>query len=503
MEDTSNIDIFICDDDFNISDDDGDQNDDNAEKDGDNHNESHDSVTILENFDLNDILKEVEDTNSLLDVMDELKNAENNERNINDVIDTTQNNDTITQSLVDNNKTGDFNNIGNSNIDSQQTILYTVHGFTDNTHISQSQEDLVIANKHLLNRSNTEECILNDLPTDAIKEVHSNEIKRKEFISNENTQFQMETEFSDDSNEQMQTVSIKTLKELNKVKCYLNKKERYFSDDCNSLDSGFKSSQPRSSYKSGMDLNSSQFSEIRINESAHCLLSFLSESQFSESTAEIAEEISKILGKLVDKLHEEENYPNFLEDMLEQINMLLDDIYEGNDEGPNTTLLIKIFFSRLFQLLERDATIHRLLLLNRSTHIIHYTLEKIVAILEKSCTAITNDIYELKNVEKAENLCYIFHILEVILKRLKNTNQLSQISIPNSQEDRILKKSSLTDMWRKKWNLEKCVNFEGSAKKNCILTLCSSVLNKIIVQAMDGYSLISYAALQCFNLLQN
>lgn len=44
---------------------------------------------------------------------------------------------------------------------------------------------------------------------------------------------------------------------------------------------------------------------------------------------------------------------------------------------------------------------------------------------------------------------------------------------------------------------------EGTSEKKCVLVNCSNVLNKIIVQAMEGYSLISFAALQCFNLLQN
>lgn len=79
----------------------------------------------------------------------------------------------------------------------------------------------------------------------------------------------------------------------------------------------------------------------------------------------------------------------------------------------------------------------------------------------------------------------------------------SQNSSQLSQDDKILKKSSLTEIWRKKWNMSKVEISEGSSEKKCVLLNCSNVLNKIIVQAMEGYGLISFAALQCFNLLQN
>ncbi|XP_045783276.1 uncharacterized protein MAL13P1.304-like [Maniola jurtina] len=332
------------------------------------------------------------------------------------------------------------------------------------------------------------QCISNNLPNNETKEVISHQEKMKECISNNNTQLDIvrQNDLSDNETDtQSEIVPFKVLEDLSRIKCYLNRNDRKSEGIHNSVDSGFKSSQARSSY-----LSASQYSEVWKNESAHCLLSFVTDSQLSAKTAAIADEISTILGKLVDKLHEEEKYPIFLEELLEKVNSLLNNVYEGNNEESNA-------------LLKRQDVIYRLLLLNRSSHIIKYTIEKIITILEKTTSDIKEDVFELKHTNEAENICYIFHILEVLLKRFKKSNDSSQMSIQNTQDDdRILKKSSLTEIWRKTWNLTKSEVIEGSAKKACVLTKCGEVLNKLIVQAMDGYSLVSFAALQCFNLLQ-
>lgn len=108
---------------------------------------------------------------------------------------------------------------------------------------------------------------------------------------------------------------------------------------------------------------------------------------------------------------------------------------------------------------------------------------------------------EIDCLGKCENICYIFHVLEILLKRYIKKTRQSQTSTQPSQE-RSLKRSDITEIWRKKWNLSKSEVNEGSFKKKCILSICSQILNKIIVSAMDGYTLISFSALQCFNLLQ-
>lgn len=95
--------------------------------------------------------------------------------------------------------------------------------------------------------------------------------------------------------------------------------------------------------------------------------------------------------------------------------------------------------------------------------------------------------------------------METLLKKYTKFSQsfiqstkLSQIQL---QEEKSLKRSNLTEIWRKKWNLMKADVAHKQEKD--ILIDCSDILNKIIVKAMDRYSLVAYAALQCFNLLQS
>lgn len=97
----------------------------------------------------------------------------------------------------------------------------------------------------------------------------------------------------------------------------------------------------------------------------------------------------------------------------------------------------------------------------------------------------------------------MFNILEILLKKyIKNKETFSQCSTQQSQEEKILKKSSISDIWRKKWNPSQKV-FDGSKEKKCVLKVCSEVLNKIVVDCVSSYSLIAYSALKCFNSMQS
>ncbi|XP_072946911.1 uncharacterized protein [Epargyreus clarus] len=298
---------------------------------------------------------------------------------------------------------------------------------------------------------------------------------------------EVDQELLDITDSQAEIVPFKVLEELSRIKAFLTKRDRRQNADGVS-DSGYKSDSQTRNFKSAL-----QSSNIWLNQSAHSLLSYLAQCPLLTKTADITNEISKTLGQLIDRLHEEEKYPSFLEEHLEKVEELLKDIYE-NDTSENI-------------LLKKDEHILRLFLLNKSSHIIKYTIEKITAILEIAHTKLTGDeIFEIDSIHEIENLSYIFHVLEVLLKRIlifKNIS--SQNSTQSSQDEGILKKSSLTDIWRKKWNAKNS-KFESDANvgyKKCVIDQCGVILNKIIVQTMDGYSLISFYALQCFNLLQN
>ncbi|XP_064076136.1 uncharacterized protein LOC135194517 [Vanessa tameamea] len=354
------------------------------------------------------------------------------------------------------------------NIESQ---IFSLNNSRISKHDKELDDQISKNNKIISDRDDTEN--VNYMKVDNL--AISDRIKENLTIDHSSND---SSEISDLTESQAEIVTFKVLEELNKVKNYLNRK-------LTKCDSGYRSFQPRSSGGSA-----SQCSSLWINESAHCLMSFLTTCPLVMSTSEISDDISKVLGKLIDKLHEDEIYPKFLEEILNICNDLLNTIYEGPNYGEN--------------ILNKDEIVQRFLFLNRSLHIIKYSIEKITTILEKTLDNL-NDSFEIQHTDKSENICYIFYILEDLLKRNNRyKNLLSQNSSQTSQDEkRILKKSSLTEIWRKKWNLTKTDICEGALEKKCSLTKCSDVLNKIIVQAMEGYSLISFAALQCFNLLQN
>ncbi|XP_013141987.1 PREDICTED: uncharacterized protein LOC106106009 isoform X1 [Papilio polytes] len=283
-------------------------------------------------------------------------------------------------------------------------------------------------------------------------------------------------------NSQLEIVPFKVIEELNRLKIYVEKKYK----DTDSLsDSGYKSdSQSRSSFGSH-----NQIQDTLVNHSAKSLIDFINNSPLVIASKDIVVEISWVLGRLIDKLYIEEKYFLFLEEIISSIDHLLKDIYEGDyDDG----------------ILQKDDKINRLFLLNRSNHIIKYTIVKITNILEKYLSQLTNDLLELNNITETENLSYILHILECLLKRyIVNKNHNTQISTQSSQEDRYLKKSNISDIWRRKWNSNyKSITNESLVDTKCMEIKCMEVLNKIIVKSMEGYSLISFSALQCFNLLQ-
>lgn len=152
-----------------------------------------------------------------------------------------------------------------------------------------------------------------------------------------------------------------------------------------------------------------------------------------------------------------------------------------------------------------------MVLLNQSLHINEYTIEKIVNILEEFQSKITktDDLYEISNTSHMENLTNLFHILEIILKiylKGKNINISTQRQTQTqlSNEETVFKKSSIVDIWKRKWdpNYKKDDVESGTAEKACVTIKCREVLKKIIVDCMHGYSLVSFAALQCFNYLQ-
>ncbi|CAK1592322.1 unnamed protein product [Parnassius mnemosyne] len=449
----------------------------------------------------------------------------------------------ITEYNLDQNLT--INDPNKDTYDSQQTQLYSFHGFTDNyTHVSQSQsEQMNIPKNHLFkvklksniseNGNETQEkqfenVAETELPHDANLRVNNDELfnltnncqstvvtNKHTIINNNNVNYSdnlnVITDFNqslkqkvtdtqdvvvmdDDEadnvdNSQTEIVSFKVIEELNRIKMFLNKKDKG-SIDGYVTDSGYKSdSQSRSSFKGSMHIP-----DTWVNQSAHCLLNFVKSCPMVLRTREITNEISCVLGRLIDKLHEDEKYPSFLEDVLETVESLLREVHEENNYVEDV-------------IFEKDDKINRLFLLNRSYHIIKFTIEKITTILENFYSQIKDDsLFEINNTAEIENFNYIFYILENLLKRHSVTKaMLSQTSTQTSQDDeKLLKRSSITDIWRKKWNPNYKPDVpQVSVDKKCVEVKCSEILNKIIVQAMDGYSLISYAALQCFNLLQS
>ncbi|KAJ2941758.1 hypothetical protein O0L34_g10562 [Tuta absoluta] len=229
-----------------------------------------------------------------------------------------------------------------------------------------------------------------------------------------------------------------------------------------------------------------------LHQSASCLFHYVTQCPLGNVTQEFVSDIAQVLGRLIDRLHEDEKYPLFIEELLQKVDSLLRELSEDGGTPENI-------------LLEKDETIQRLILLNKSVHILKFSIEKITTNLEKAHSSLTSNVtlFELTNITEVENLRYTFYILELFIQlylKVKDSRQNTQ----SSQETKVLKRSSITEIWRKKWNPElKETKNVGSLEKSCVLSKCGEILNKIIVDCMDGYGLVSFAALQSFNLLQS
>ncbi|CAB3258269.1 unnamed protein product [Arctia plantaginis] len=356
------------------------------------------------------------------------------------------------------------NNINNDNFDSNNEYLDTIQSVGTGRHIEQ-----VIPNQNMENLTKNFE-----------QNIDS---------SQQNTKQISPFEVIEEDTDTIEVIPYKVLEELNKIKMYLRRRDRRMSCDGYSTDSGYKSdSQLRSSNRSAL-----QLSGISINQSAFCLLNHITQCALVGATREITGEMAQTLGQLVDRLHEEETYPPFLEELLDTVDILLRQVYEGQSCDDS-------------ELLKKDEFIQRIMLLNKSIHIQSHSIEKITSILTKFHENITDSsvTYELTNIDQVENVSYLFHILEMLLKKyIKNKGILSQGSQLSQDEDKILNKSSITDIWRKKWNPNFKDNSAGSREKRCVLKSCSEILNKVIVDCVNSYSLVAYSALRCFNSMQS
>ncbi|CAG9577599.1 unnamed protein product [Danaus chrysippus] len=446
------------------------------------------------------------------------------------------------------------NDIPKTQIDSQKTVLYTVHD--TNTHISQSEDVIVVKNKYLNgkkdiekdkdinlegthekpeninslndslnceqenngfdNLNNTQENLTTNSQIHGLNEseilvsidngkenILSSETPKKftsltqnsfsldeheycsntkldnkklyneisqNILKNHNFLSQSDDESDDDITEsQVEMVSFKVLEELSRIKSYLNKVDNKMTED--------------SGYRSWKRSSKSASQSSCLNESAYCLMSFLKTCPLAVNIMDIIEEISKVLGRFIDKLHDAEKYPKFLDEMLDSVGGLVNELYETGVDGD--------------MILQIDEKIQRIFLLNRSHHIMKFTIENITKKLEEIHTKLC-DVIEITQTVSTENMCYMLHILEILLKRYITYDNMSQSTL-ESQES-VLRKNSLTDIWRKKWNLSESDVIVS--EKKCIITQCRAILNKIIVDSIDNYSLISFSALQCFNVIQ-
>ncbi|XP_061381866.1 uncharacterized protein LOC116778261 [Danaus plexippus] len=568
LSDFTTLDDGVCEEDFNYND---------NEPDIQDFNDSDDSVTILKDFvQNNEAIDQYKDGNTFFN--DEINIDTRNEDEKHSSVDETQCKQDLLSDCTDNDKTfcesDDFmeaeddiiddsqiNDVPKNQIDSQATVLYTVHD--TNTHISQSEENIVVKKIYFnakkdktvedndtenLEQTHERAQIVNNLNDFVIcgqdnsgiddlnhtrenliclnSQIHGLNDESKMTVSmdcsGQNNMDKTDTprsltsltqnsfslneheycsdkrldnkrlyseidgsilknhqdpsapddESADDglTESQAEMVSFKVLEELSRIKSYLNKADNKLSED--------------SGYRSWKNKSSRSVSQSScLNESAYCLMSFLKSCPLAVNIMDIVEEISKVLGRFVDKLHDAETYPKFLDDMLDSVGGLVNDLYESSVDGD--------------LMLEVDEKIQRIFLLNRSHHIMRYTIELITGKLEKLHTKLCDSI-EITQTATTENLCYMLHILEILLRRYTAIDNVSQSSVDS--QGSVLRKNSLTDIWRRKWNLSD--SDVRVSEKTCIVTECRRVLNKILVQAIDNYSLISFSALQCLNIIQ-
>ncbi|XP_063630845.1 probable cyclin-dependent serine/threonine-protein kinase DDB_G0292550 [Cydia splendana] len=248
----------------------------------------------------------------------------------------------------------------------------------------------------------------------------------------ENIEIAMDVDESESDENVQERVPFKVIEELNRVKTFLNRKDKKY--DGYSTDSGYRSdSQQRSSLRS-----SSQPSGGWLNQSAFCLFNHIMQ---AIPTDDIVKEISQVLGKLIDKLHEDENYPPFLEELLETVDGMLRDIHTDGctDNLHNWPRQAREETDR------RDLAACRVL----AAQLTRESRDKLA--ISTATTSFDIDI-------------------TLTFKRppsLVGIDPAYEVGGPGFES----------------W--------------------CSEILNKIIVECMNGYSLVAYAALQCFNLIQD
>ncbi|GBP80923.1 hypothetical protein EVAR_49004_1 [Eumeta japonica] len=147
------------------------------------------------------------------------------------------------------------------------------------------------------------------------------------------------------------------------------------------------------------------------------------------------------------------------------------------------------------------------LFLNTSLTILTHSLDKMVERFERLHENLFDDTntYEIGNLEELENQCYLFHILEILLKRYlkaKANKRNVETNLPNSSSST---RSSIIEVWKSKW----CPDNTGRGtsarprERTCCIWKYREILGKIIHSGVRSYSLVSFAALQCYNLLHS
>ncbi|CAH0698229.1 unnamed protein product [Spodoptera exigua] len=181
-----------------------------------------------------------------------------------------------------------------------------------------------------------------DLSESTAKNVHQNTDftdnintnSTEEFPSNRtnllrNKDLTEEYRITEEDYDSEEIISFKVLEEFNKVKLFVRRPNRRMSCDSYSSDSGYKSDSQRS------NRSALQLSGTWLNQSGSCLFHYLLQCPLVASTRDITSEIAQVLGELIDKLHDDEKYPSFLEELLETIDGELGQVFEGANSEEN------------------------------------------------------------------------------------------------------------------------------------------------------------------------
>ncbi|OWR51305.1 hypothetical protein KGM_210665 [Danaus plexippus plexippus] len=184
LSDFTTLDDGVCEEDFNYND---------NEPDIQDFNDSDDSVTILKDFvQNNEAIDQYNDGNTFFN--DEINSDTRNEDKKHSSVDETQCKQDLLSDYTDNDKTfcesDDFmeaeddiiddsqiNDVPKNQIDSQATVLYTVHD--TNTHISQSEENIVVKKIYFNAKKDKTE---KDNDTEDLEQTH----ERAQIVNNLN-----------------------------------------------------------------------------------------------------------------------------------------------------------------------------------------------------------------------------------------------------------------------------------------------------------------------------